>query len=139
MSQDLVLRWGIISAGLISKDFITAVQSLKSANHLIQAVAARSLDDAKACAEKFNIPTYYNSYDTLIEDPQVNIVYIGTLNNTHKELSLKAIHANKHVLCEKPMSLSVKDNEEVFEAARAKNVFFMEVCKKKSFQLVKLT
>ncbi len=99
MSGELVLRWGIASAGNISKDFSSALLSLRSANQLLQAVAARNIDDAKAFAEKFNIQSYYGSYDELMRDSQVNIVYVGSITTTHKDICLKAINAGKHVLC----------------------------------------
>lgn len=126
MSEN-VLNWGIVSSGAISQDFCTALKSLKSDKHILSAVAARSLSDAKSFAERFEIPTYYEGYDKLFVDPNINIVYVGTLNNTHKELCLKAIAAGKHVLCEKPMSISRAEQEEVLNAAKQYNVFFMEV------------
>jgi dihydrodiol dehydrogenase / D-xylose 1-dehydrogenase (NADP) len=99
MSNDLVLRWGIASAGNISKDFCTALLSLKSEFQVVQAVAARNADDAKSFAEKFNIQSHYGSYDELMQDSQVNIVYVGSITTTHKDICLKAINAGKHVLC----------------------------------------
>ena len=125
--DSLILRWGIVSAGLISQDFCTALKSLNSDKHVIQAVAARRLDDAQKFAQKNSIPAFYDSYDKLFEDKNVNIAYIGSVNHTHRELCLKAIAAGKHVLCEKPMSLSCAEQEEVFAAANEKKVFFMEV------------
>lgn len=127
-SKELVLNWGIVSAGLISEDFCIALKSLKSSKHVIAAVAARKLDDAKKLADKMKIPTFYDSYDTLFADKKVNIVYIGSINTTHRELCLKAIAAGKHVLCEKPMTMNRAEQEEVLNAAKQKKVFFMEVC-----------
>ncbi len=98
-NNDLVLRWGIVSAGLISQDFATALLSLKSDRHVLQAVAARNAADAKTFADRFHVSTTYGSYDDLFEDKNVNIVYIGSINTTHRDLCLKAIAAGKHVLC----------------------------------------
>lgn len=124
----LVLKWGIVSAGLISQDFCMAILSMKSPFHTLSAVAARKLEDAKKFAEKFNISSYYESYDKLFDpNNDVNVVYIGSINHTHKELCLKAIQAGKHVLCEKPMTLDSAEQEEVLSAAKSKQVFFMEV------------
>ena len=125
MSADLVLNWGIISAGLISQDFCTAVQSLNSDKHVIKAIGARNQDDAKKFAERFGVPKAYGSYDEVYADKDVNVVYIGSINTTHRENCLKAIQAGKHVLCEKPMSMSVEEQEEVLKAAAEKGVFFM--------------
>ena len=127
MSNELVLRWGIVSAGFISQDFCTALKSLNSDKHVLSAVAARKLDDAEKFAQKYNISRYYDSYDKLFDDKEVNIVYIGSINTSHRELCLKAIAAGKHVLCEKPMSISCAEQEEVLTAAKENNVFFMEV------------
>jgi dihydrodiol dehydrogenase / D-xylose 1-dehydrogenase (NADP) len=99
MSDTFALNWGIASAGKISKDFCAAVLSYKSELQKIEAVAARNINDAKAFAEKFNIPSSYGSYDELMRDERVNIVYVGSINVTHKEICLKAINAGKHVLC----------------------------------------
>lgn len=127
MSGEFVLNWGILSSGLISQDFCTAVQSLNSPYHVIKAVAARKLEDAKKFADKFNVSLIYDSYDKLFDvNNAVNIVYIGSVNHTHKELCLKAINAGKHILCEKPMTLNSAEQEEVLNAAKDKNVFFME-------------
>lgn len=127
MNTGLVLKWGILSAGLISQDFCTALKSLKSNYHEITAVAARDLKNAKDFAEKYNIPYFFDSYQRLCHGSECNIVYIGSINTTHKELCLMAINGGKHVLCEKPMALNSKEQEEIFAAAKRKGVFFMEV------------
>lgn len=126
MSNDLVLKWGIVSAGKISQDFCTALLTLKSEHHVLQAVAARNLDDANKFAERYQMPAYYDSYDKLFLDSSINIVYIGSINTTHKDLCLKAFNAGKHVLCEKPMTMNQEEQEEVLNAAKEKNLFFME-------------
>lgn len=126
MSSDLVLKWGIVSSGLISADFCTALLSLKAKHHVLQAVAARNIEDARKFAQRFYIPTYYDSYDKLNEDPEINIIYVGAINTAHKEISVKALNAKKHVLCEKPMTLTLKEQEEVLNASKINNRFFME-------------
>ena len=126
MSQDLVLKWGIASAGLISGKFCNAILSLDSKFHELIAVGARDLNDAKVFAERFKMPFHFGSYDQMIESKEVNIVYVGSVNTTHKDVCLKAIKEGKHVLCEKPMSMNSKDHEEVLQAAKNKGVFFME-------------
>ena len=127
MTTDLVLKWGIVSAGLISSDFCMALLSLESKYHELVAVSARNLNDAKHFAERFKIPNYFGSYDKMLESKEINIVYVGSVNFTHKEICLKAINEGKHVLCEKPMSMNSNDQEEVLQAAKSKGVFFMEV------------
>jgi dihydrodiol dehydrogenase / D-xylose 1-dehydrogenase (NADP) len=120
------LKWGIVSTGLISQDFATALKTLDSNLHKIVAVGARNMNDAKTFAEKYSIESYYDSYEQVFENQSVNIVYIGNVNNKHKEACLKAFQSGKHVLCEKPMSINSDEQEEVLNLAKAKGVFFME-------------
>jgi len=134
MSQEL--RWGIISCGLISQDFCVALKTLNPDEHKIVACAARDLHKAKEFAQRFNIENCYDSYDKVYEDIRVNIVYIGVVNNLHKEACLKAIEHGKHVLCEKPMSLNAREQEEIFNAAKKHNVFFMEALWTRFFPVV---
>lgn len=124
---EYLAKWGIVSTGLIAEDFAKAITSWKCATHQIAAVSARSLDEAKQFAQQFNIPAYYDSYEKLFADPNVNVVYIGSVNQTHRDLCLKAIEAGKHVLCEKPMTINRTEQEEVLKAAEKKGIFFMEV------------
>jgi predicted dehydrogenase len=126
-STDLILNWGIVSSGLISQDFCSAILSLNSKHHVLRAIAARTAEDASKFAERFNIPVSYESYDKLFDDSSVNIVYVASINTTHKEICLKAINAGKHVLCEKPMALNLNEQEEILNASKQKKVFFMEV------------
>ena len=126
MNSEIILKWGIASAGLISSDFCMATQSLDSKYHELVAVAARNINDAKLFAEKFQMPFHFGSYDEMIESKEINIVYVGSVNTTHKDICLKAIKEGKHVLCEKPMSMNSGDQEEVLQAAKNKGVFFME-------------
>ena len=129
MSSELVLNWGIIGSGLIAQDFSTALKSLKSDKHRLYAVCdLRNKEDARRFAEKFQIGIFTDSIDDFLANKSINIVYIATINHTHKEYALKAIEAGKNVLCEKPMCLNSADQEIVLKAAQEKKVFFMEVC-----------
>ena len=88
----------------------------------------RNKEDARRFAEKFQIGIFTDSIDDFLANKSINIVYIATINHTHKEYALKAIEAGKNVLCEKPMCLNSADQEIVLKAAQEKRVFFMEVC-----------
>ncbi len=134
--NDLVLNWGIISVGKISQDFCTALLTLDSPFHKLQACAARNLADSESFAKRFNVTTIHSSYADLIADQAVNIVYIGTLNKTHKDLSVMALNAGKHVLCEKPMCMNAKEQEEVLSLASKKGLFFMEALWTRHFPLI---
>ena len=98
-NNELVLKWGIISAGAIAQDFATAMISLKSQYHVLQAVGARSAEDAEKFAKRFDIPSFYGSYDELIQDKEINVVYVASVNKTHRDIVVKALDAGKHVLC----------------------------------------
>lgn len=138
MNTELILNWGIISTGLIAQDFCSALRHLNSDKQRLRAVGARYKEDAQKFAERFSIPRAYGSYDEVFADTEVNIVYVGSINTTHKENCLKAIQAGKHVLCEKPMSLRSQDQEEVLKAAEAKGVFFMEALWTRFFPVIDL-
>ncbi len=134
--SELVLNWGIIATGRISEDFCTALLSLNSPYHKIQACAARNTTNASNFASKFAIPFFYDSYDSLISDPNVTIVYIGTVSSLHKPLTLKALNAGKHVLCEKPMCLNEAEMNEVLAASKNNNRFLMEALWTRHFPLI---
>lgn len=125
--DELVLHWGIIGSGLIVQDFTAALKSMQSDKHEVYAIYDRNINDAKKYADRFRPKMYTDSLDTFLADPVINIVYIGTVNQTHRDLSLKVIEAGKNVICEKPMCLTTSDQEQVLKAAKEKNVFFMEV------------
>jgi predicted dehydrogenase len=117
------LRWGFLGAGgiaeVIAADF--QVAGLK-----IQAVGTRDIAGANAFGDQFDVPNRHAGYDALVNDPEVDIVYISTIHPFHAEHALLAIAAGKHVLVEKPFALNAAQAARVREAARAKGVFVME-------------
>ncbi len=118
------IRWGIIGCGNISTQFATCLMPLKQAE--LTAVASQTPGKAKAFSQKFGGPTAYDSYQALVEDKNVDIVYIGTTHNFHHQHTLLALNNGKHVLCEKPMSLNARLSEEMINLAREKKLFLME-------------
>ena len=117
------LRWGFLGAGGIA-DVIAA--DFKVAGLQIQAVGTRNIAGANAFAERFNVPNRHEGYDALVSDPEVDIIYISTIQPLHAEHALLAIAAGKHVLVEKPFALNAAQAKRVRDAARAKGVFVME-------------
>ena len=93
-------NWGIIGCGLISSDFSKAL--LKSSRSKIVACAARKLEKAQQFAKDFGIPLInaYSSYDDVCTNPNVDVVYVGTIHPMHCKSVLTALKNNKHVLCE---------------------------------------
>ncbi|SHM87628.1 Gfo/Idh/MocA family protein [Flavobacterium saccharophilum] len=118
------INWGIIGLGNIANQFAADLLLIKEAK--LVAVASRDLIKAKDFAKQYNCPKAYDSYETLFADDEVDIVYIATPHDSHAELSIKALESWKHVLCEKPLSLSYKDAVRMTEASKKYNRFFME-------------
>lgn len=118
------IKWGIIGLGNIASQFASDLLLVENAE--LTAVASRDLAKAEEFGGKFNALRMYNSYDLLFEDSEVEIVYIATPHNSHAELSIKALENGKHVLCEKPLSLSYKDAQRMIVASKKNNKFFME-------------
>ena len=96
------IRWGILSTGHISGRFAEALRILPEAE--ISAVASRNADTAKKFAEEHGILKAYGSYSALADDPEVDVVYIGTPHSFHLENSVMCMRAGKSVLCEKALT-----------------------------------
>ncbi|KAL4220384.1 hypothetical protein ACF0H5_020787 [Mactra antiquata] len=123
----MATRWGCVGPGNISQDFFLAIQdNLPSSDHEFVAVASTNQERAQKFADKFKFQKAYGSYDELAKDPDVEIVYIATLNTSHAELSIKMLEAGKHVLCEKPMGMNHKQVKQVLQVAKDKQKFFIE-------------
>lgn len=125
----MALTWGILSCGKISSDFAAALTAYTEDQHKVVACAARSLESAKEFAAKFGIPKAYGSYQELVSDPEIKVVYVGSVNNQHLSLVKLALENGKNVLVEKPMGINVREVREMVELARAKKLFLMEVRK----------
>ena len=117
-------NWGIIGLGKIARKFAIDLQSIKNAN--LKAVASRSLQKAEAFAEDFYADKFYGSYSELINDPDVDIVYIATPHVFHKDISIECLKAKKAVLCEKAFGMNTTEVEEIIATAKAEDVFLME-------------
>ncbi|MEH7238153.1 Gfo/Idh/MocA family protein [Bacillus sp. JJ1562] len=119
------VRWGILGSAWIAKErLIPAIK--EAANSQLLAIASRSEEKAKEFAQTFSIPRTYRSYEELLKDPDIDAVYIPLPNHLHKEWTIRAAEAGKHVLCEKPAALTVKEIEEMVYVCRQNNVVFME-------------
>ncbi|MFH7015724.1 Gfo/Idh/MocA family protein [Flavobacterium sp. FlaQc-47] len=115
---------GIIGTANVSRSFIEVLK--ESATIKITAVASRSFEKAHLFAQEFGIEKAYASYQELLDDPQIDAVYIPLPNSLHAEWVIKAAQAKKHILCEKPIALKVEDVKEMYEEAIKNNVFLME-------------
>ncbi|KAG0169942.1 hypothetical protein DFQ28_001902 [Apophysomyces sp. BC1034] len=121
-----VLNWGIIGTGNIAKTFAIGLQ-VATKGRLV-AVSSRSAHTAVEFGKSFNVTAEkcYDSYDNLLNDPDVDIVYIATPHPNHCEIAVAAAKARKHMLLEKPMAMNEAEATRIFEAVRTNDVFFME-------------
>jgi len=118
------IKWGIIGLGNIAHQFAKDLMLIEEAE--LVAVASRNLDKATAFAKNFDCKKAYDSYDAIITDAEVDILYIATPHNSHAALSIKALQNHKHVLCEKPIALNHDDALQMIAASKKNNQFFME-------------
>ena len=119
------VKWGVLStADIARRETIPGMQ--KAGNCELYAIAGRSLEKANQFKETFGFEKAYGSYDELLEDKEVEAVYIPLPNNLHKEWVIKAAKAGKHILCEKPMSGNAADTKEMIDAANEAGVILME-------------
>lgn len=118
------INWGIIGAGNISSKFASALKEMENTN--IAAVASRDIKRAEEFAERFGAKKAYGSYEELVNDPFIDVVYIGTPHTEHMNNSALCIKNKKAVLCEKPFTVNAKDTKYLIDLAKKNNVFLME-------------
>lgn len=110
------VRWGVLSTADIGlTKVIPAMLTAKRVQ--MEGIASRSLDGAREAAEALGIPKAYGSYEALLDDPEIDAVYIPLPNHLHVPWAAKALRAGKHVLCEKPIALSSAEARELLTAA----------------------
>ena len=119
------LRWGVLSTAKIGrKSVIPATQA--SARGTVTAIASRDETRARAVADELGIPKAYGSYEALLEDSDIDAVYNPLPNHLHSEWTIAAARAGKHVLCEKPLAMSVDQAREMIAACDEAGVKLME-------------
>lgn len=118
------IRWGILGTGSIAHDFVQGVQILPDA--VVGAVGSRTQAKADQFAQSYGIAKSYGSYEALVQDPDLDVIYVGTPNHIHKANCLMALEAGKAVLCEKPFTMNAAEAREVVTLAREKQLFCME-------------
>lgn len=118
------LRCGILGTGWMLGKYAEAIRLIDSA--ALVAVASRDGERAKAAAAKHGVPRAHPSYESLVNDPEVDIVINALHNGLHCEWSVRALEAGKHVLCEKPLACSSAEIERMFAAAHANKRWLME-------------
>ena len=110
------LNWGLLSTAKINQALIKPLNASKRTRLL--AVASRSQSSADAYAREWKIPRSHGSYEALLADPEIDIVYNSLPNHLHAEWTIKAFRAGKHVLCEKPIALSLAEVDEMIRTTK---------------------
>src|SRR5450432_317110 len=134
------LAWGILGTGNIARTLAAAITRSKTGN--LVAVGSRSEKSAHEFGEKFAVPRRHSTYEALLADPEVQIVYISTPHSLHAEWAIRAAEAGKHILCEKPLAVNHAQAMAIIEAAERAGIFLMEAfmyrCHPQTKKLVEL-
>lgn len=118
------VRWGILSTAKIAQKSL--IPAFERANNAVVTGIASTSGKAEEVAAQFNIAKSYSSYEAMLEDPEIDAVYIPLPNHLHKKWTFEAAKHGKHILCEKPASLTAQETQEMVEFCKQKNVKFME-------------
>lgn len=118
------IKWAMIGSGYICERFADAIGLLE--NSEIAALHDVNVEMGRRFAERYHIPKFYENYADIVNDPEIQIVYIGSPNLFHKDNVLGCLEHGKHVLCEKPMSICAENVQLMVDTARRNNVFLME-------------
>jgi len=129
------IKWAIMGTGTIANSFAKGLEFLPDAE--LYAVASRSIEKASEFGQKYDLKKCYGSYEEMLQDKEVDVVYIATPNNVHKENILLCLNNGKAVLCEKPFTINAKETEEVIKVAREKKLFLMEGMWTRFFPIMK--
>ncbi len=124
MANPEKISWGILGCGWIARKF--AISARASGTAEVRSVASRTPGRAAVFAQTHEIEFYHDSYEALLADPQIQAVYVANTHNFHHETVLEALHADKAVLCEKPLAINARQAREMIEVARSRKVFLME-------------
>jgi len=124
MTSGVPLRWGMISTAAIGSEIVPAFHA--SAGNDLVAVASRDGGRARSYAERHGIPKWYEGYDALLDDGELDAVYIALPNALHGEWARLALNAGKHVLCEKPLTPASAEAAELFELASSQGLVLAE-------------
>ncbi len=119
------VKWGVLGTANIAKH--QTIPGIKLAdNAVLYAIAGRNPEKAESFKNEFGFEKAYASYDELLNDPEVQAVYIPLPNDIHKKWVIEAVRKGKHVLCEKPLAMNAAEAEEMYDEARKNGVHLME-------------
>jgi predicted dehydrogenase len=118
------ISWGIMGTGKIAQAFATGLSILPDAD--LVAVGSRTAQTANQFGKQFGVPNCHASYEALVNDPDVDVVYVATPHAFHKDNMLLGLEAGKAVLCEKPFTINAEEARTAIRVAREKKLFLME-------------
>ncbi|HEX2915572.1 MAG TPA: Gfo/Idh/MocA family oxidoreductase [Chloroflexia bacterium] len=118
------IRWGILGAGNIARGIAQGLRLLPEAQLL--GVASRNPANAKKFAADFSVPRVYQTYEELVKDAEIDVIYVATPHSRHKEDCILCLENGKAVLCEKPFTINAREAREIVDLARQKGLFCME-------------
>ncbi len=118
------LRWGILAPGGIARRFAREIPEYTAST--IGAVGSRDLGRAQAFAQELGVPRAYGSYQELVADPEIDVVYVASPHSEHRDHAILALEAGKPVLVEKAFTRNAAEAREVFDVAASRNLFAME-------------
>src|SRR3990172_933033 len=134
------IRWGILGTGNVARMFAKGIAN--SSKGELFAVASRTLANAQAFGKEFDVPLQFGSYEALIEDPEVQVIYIALPHVLHAEWAIRAANAGKHILCEKPLAMNYTEAQAIVDSARRNDIFLMEAfmyrCHPQTAKLIEL-
>ena len=120
----MLIHFGIIGLGNIANRFAAVLNQVEGT--ALEAVASRSMDRSKEFASKYNAKKAYDLYDELIQDEDIDIIYVALTHNFHYEIVKKCLENNKAVICEKPLVIKAGDAQELIELSQKNNILLME-------------
>ncbi|MFD5021523.1 Gfo/Idh/MocA family protein [Paenibacillus sp. NPDC058367] len=117
------LKWAIIGPGSIANEFAAALDDIGGT---LYAVGSRTLEKAQAFASQYGAEKAYGNYSEMLQDPEIDVVYISTPHSNHYEYIIESLQNNKHVLCEKAITVNSKQLQEIAELAKQKSLVVAE-------------
>ncbi|NHJ20147.1 MAG: gfo/Idh/MocA family oxidoreductase [Candidatus Lokiarchaeota archaeon] len=118
------IKWGILGCGKIAHKFAEGLKVIPDA--ILEAVASRTEGKAENFGKLFGVENRYDNYEDLVENAEIDVIYIATTHNFHHENALLCLNHGKPVLCEKPITLNATQTEDLINSARSNNLFLME-------------
>lgn len=118
------LKWGVLGLGKIARHFCRDLLLVEGSE--LYAVGSRSLEKSNDFAQQYGVRHSYGSYQDLVNDSNIDIIYIATPHDSHLEYAMMAMEAGKHVLCEKPLAVNYDQVSQLIQSAQENKVFLME-------------